>query len=215
MKNRNVLIVGQIGSGKSTLTRKLIELAPRVVILDPEWEYGSEADVKAGNVFRDYRAAIQHFVQHRKSERFRLIFQFDEQSQALGLVQLIKHAQKVEELPPLALVLEEASEYSDTYHICPEIADLYRKGRHWRINTVSVIQVDSDINRVVRSQSQIVVSMFQTKLSSDFQRFFTQQEIMKLQTLTPGTVPKQDLHFKVIPRGIDLFSEWESINNVS
>lgn len=206
MKNRNVLIVGQIGSGKSTLTRALVDMAPRSIILDPEREYTGDA------VFQDYQSAIEYFVQHRKDSSFRLVFQFEEMAEAVGLIKLAKHAQKVEDLPPLAVFLEEASEYSDTHHIDPEIADLYRKGRHWRINTVSVIQVDTDINRIVRSQSQIIVSMFQTKLSSDFLRFFTQDEILKLKTLIPGTEPVQDTHFRVIPRGLDLFHEWREIN---
>lgn len=212
MKNANLLIGGATGSGKSSLTRALIPLSARVIVLDPMDEY--EGDFVA----LDFDEASEFFLQNRWNE-FSLVLRAGQEEQ-YGLLELAFHTQSVEPHGPLVVVMEEATEHSSTWGISGTVQKYYTKGRHARISTITIVQQDTDINRITKHSAAAVVGFWQNYLSSNWERFFSWEDIQNLKRMEDDDEflsaaaksgdysPEQGRHFLVSPDVISDIYEW-------
>ena len=224
MHNINITVNGQIGAGKTTFVRTLVPLAPRVVIFDPLDDYDGGSLKVPVTILESFRDAAGYYVQHRRDPTMRLVFRgpsttsFADQERELEpfryMLRLLAHSQRVDRLPPLALVLEESTFYADRNNPWPEIRAIYLYGRRWRINTISIAQTDVDISTQVRRNSQIVVALRNVKPSTDAARYFggDVEKLGRLEKLTPGTKPVAGTHYLTYPPDIDVAGEWKAAN---
>lgn len=210
MRNRNVLIVGQPGAGKTQLTLRLIDPVARVVIFDPVSDYGPGP---SGIVVWDGESALRELAE-RWDEPFRIVVRAEDDAEYAAVASLIERIQREPGAPPVAVVLEEAAVYSgSTFQIAEPIRRLYTLGRRWRINCIAVTQVDTDVHRVFRHATHIWVALRSQKLSSDLLRTFYLADIQSLEPLTPGVRATPGRHYMTSPDGTDLFREFWDVTD--
>lgn len=207
MKNFSVFVTGQTGSGKTTLAHYLLARTPRFVILDPEATY------RVGDPYESFADLIDVYSEALKTNAPTFGFRYTGSSEAgyRALMHWIYETQAMATRPAVALVVEEASLFSDSKNIPTELDWLLRAGRKHRINVLSIAQSDVDVNPVIRRQSKGMVAMRQIAVSSEFRRFFTPEKLERLQgltDLTPGTVPVEGTHYLMYPDTLDLVAEW-------
>lgn len=207
MRNLHTLIVGRTGSGKTTLARALIELTARAVIFDRKHEY----NVPKGQIVESLPDAVAALFK-AQGGFLRLVFRPRDPDDYMALLQVVMDYQEENAglFGPIVVVMEEASAYSETHSIHPTIRTAYNQGRHISLSLMTVIQIDTDIHRVTRGNSEVIVSMAQNRMSADMQRYFRWEEIANLQTLRERYVfpPKQGTHFITYPPEMDLYMEW-------
>lgn len=220
MRNLNLAIIGQIGAGKTQMVKRLLGRASRVVVLDPLCDY------EEGTVIESFEEAARFWVQHRRDKKFTLIFRgragvsFSDDANALTpfryLLRLIAHSQRVDKLPPLALILEESTFYAERNNPWNEVKAIYLYGRRWKINTISVAQSDVDISTQVRRNSQAIIALRNVKPSADFARYFGDDlnRMAELEKVLPTSKPQNGKHYLTYPPGMDVLREWEEINRV-
>jgi hypothetical protein len=108
-------------------------------------------------------------------------------------------------------VIDESSTISSTFEISPQLRRIYTLGRRWRINLVTIAQVDTDVHRLTRRCSQYIVIMRQQSVSSDLARIFSPRDVQQLTPIAhPGIAPVQGVHFLHSPPSVQLFDEWEN-----
>jgi DNA helicase HerA-like ATPase len=206
--NRHTLIVGQTGSGKSTLVRKLLRVTARAIVMDRQHEYDG---VKGAHISTTLADAVKYFTENRHTF-FTLIFRPEEEEDYFRLIQLARFAQKEDDrLGPLVIFLEESSAYSNTHAIEGVIRDLYNKGRHERISLCSVIQLDTDVHRVTRSNSRSIVVLRMTYISSALKPLFGEEPLSLVSLSTEYTKnPVQGRHFLHYPPHEDFYTVWRN-----
>lgn len=190
------------------MAKYLLKLVDRAVVLDPTWDYDN------GDIIYDVREALDYLVDVRRGP-FCLIFRGETIQEYETVMRMVRHMQQAEHMQngPLALFFEESREYSDRWRITPELEKIYTRGRHWRINSVSVIQMDTAINPIIRASSQLIVTTLQFKLSTDYKSWFDPDAVRRLKPFTPlDGEPEQGKHFLLVPEYLNLYDEWERIN---
>ena len=211
MTNGHTLIVGRSGAGKTALVRALIPLTARAIVLDREIEYdGIEGAIYSEN-FRDAAGAFLDL----RARPFVIVFRPDLESDYTRLLQLAEHVQAIEPHGPLVVFMEEATAYSDTWSIDDTFRDLYNLGRKRRISLCSTVQVDTDVHRVTRYNSNLIVTLAQNQLTGPLANKFRASEVQSLVALDSETRRvelQQGRHFLVYPPGVDLFSTWENLH---
>lgn len=207
-RNLHTLIVGPSSSGKTLLARQLIGLAARVVVCDREHEYNG---IRRAHYAYTLRDACTLFLALRW-EFFCLVVQLEDDEEYLKLLELLEYTQRTEPAGPLVIVLEEASHYGNINTIAPIVRDLYNKGRHRRISLLSIVQVDTDLHRVARSNSRIIVAMKSHKLSGDMRNWFEPEDVAGLSSPAENFTPQlvQGRHYLVHPPGIELVPAWRA-----
>lgn len=215
MRNKNTIIVGQPGAGKTTLALELVKRTRRVFIFDPVADY--EPDGWTGDVIEGRPSAALRYMAERWDEDFRLVYRpgAEPELEAELLATMIEQVQQQQpEAGPLAVFLEEASHVSETQSIPRPIKRLYNLGRRWRINIVAVIQVDTDIHRVFRRASHLWVTMRQQQLSGSMAARFDRNQVAELEELRRGRQPVKGRHYLVSP-DVDLLAVWDEHNRLS
>lgn len=206
MRNKNLLVAGATGSGKSTLVKELKRLSARVVTLDSMDEY------EDGYIAIDYDDAARYLVDNRWG-KFDLILRMGQEEQ-YAVLELLYYAQRTEPHGPAVVIMEEATEHSDTWNIEGTPHKLYVKGRHARISSITIVQQDTDINRITKHSTAALVAFRQNYLSKTWERYFKWDQVQALTMLDedygkPYTIPEQDHHFLVHPNQItDLYHWW-------
>lgn len=211
MRTGHTLIVGRTGSGKTAVARALIRRSARAIVLDREHEY----DIDGADTAYSFAEAADILLERRHGE-FVLVFRPDLEGDYIRMLLLASHVQSTEPHGPLVIVIEEASHYSDTYNVEGIVRELYNAGRRRRITMVSVIQVDTDIHRVSRRNSRIIVSMAQNWLTGEMQSKFDLETVQQLRPLELERQwipePVQNVHFAVYPPAIDLYAWWAEMH---
>lgn len=175
MRNKNLLIAGATGSGKSTLTRELVRLSARVIVHDTEDEY------QDGFIAYDVDEAARYFLEMRHRD-FQLVCRLPSE-EMYAVFELAYHTQRVEPWGPLVAVMEEATAHSTPWDMNETVHEMYVKGRHARISNVTIVQLDTDINRITKHSTAAVVSFRQNYLSESWKRFFSWDDIQALHML--------------------------------
>lgn len=211
MKNGHTLIVGRSGSGKTTLVRALLERTARAIVLDREHEYDLPSAIYAYE-FREASAALLRM----RWQPFVIVYRPELEGDYIRLLQLVEHIQAVEPHGPAVIYLEEASRYSDAYAVDDTIRDIFNRGRHRRISICTTVQVDTDVHRVMRRNSHLIVTLAQNRLTAELAGQFAAADVQRLVPLDSERrrihEPIQGRHFLVYPPGIDLYERWESLH---
>lgn len=208
MQTLNPLIVGQIGSGKTQFAKRLLSISPRAVVLDPSDDY------EDGPIYTDFREAVEFFKKNLHSD-YHLIYRFDPDNTAAfnAWLDLVFRSQRYLDLPPIALFLEESSYFSGARgELNHYLSRVYTKGRKPKINIVTVVQRDTQINTIIRAQSHVWISLKQYKLSTDMKETFTKSQldtIPNLEPLKPGMVAREGKHYVSAPPNFDIFGVWK------
>jgi KaiC/GvpD/RAD55 family RecA-like ATPase len=209
MWNRNVLIVGQPGAGKTQLAKRLVQLAPRVVIFDPVTDYDPG---ESGVLVWTGEAAIAELAE-RWDEPFRIVIRAESDEEYAVVASMIERIQREPGALAITVLMEEAAIYSgSTFAVAEPIKRLYTLGRRWRVNCLAVTQVDTDVHRVFRHATHMWVAMRSLKLSTDLQRYFDSERVAALESLRPGDTAAEGIHYEIYPSGADLFAEFERAN---
>lgn len=205
--HQHTLIAGMTGCGKTTLVRYLLSLTARAIVFDPELEY----DVPGAVTVDDLPAAMDAFERLRFRD-FILIFRGENVEDFVLLLDLVMHSQETEPLGPILIVAEEASLFSTTLKMDETVHRIYNRGRKRRVSLLTVIQMDSDIHRVSKANSKVIVCMQANQVSVNFERYFKYEQIAGLHSVLENGVytakPVQGKHFLVYPPSVDLYAEW-------
>jgi hypothetical protein len=156
LRNLVVAIVGKKGSGKSTITREMIQEHPRVIVLDSMAEYGAESGCR---VYMEDEC-VDAVVAHARRDRYRLSLRCLDVEDNLDLLRLAY------ECPRSLVVVEEASLYASPSSLPREMAQLIRFGRHRAIDQVYIARRPSELHRDVTANADLLV-MFQTQEPRD------------------------------------------------
>lgn len=151
----------------------------------------------------------------RRWQPFRIVFRPRDPADYFALLELLMYTQDVEPHGPLVVIAEEFSAYSETYTIDPLFREAFNAGRHLRLSIVTVIQSDTDVHRVTRTNAEIIVTMAQNRLSVDMAKHFDWNQVARLRSLRDGWTaePEQGLHFLASP-DVDLYDEWCDVQGV-
>lgn len=208
MNNTNIMVLGQTGAGKSNLSRYLLRLTPRAFILDRKGEY------QDGAVFTDFSECLSFFKQHMEKD-WHIIYHPRESSditmEFVAWMDILWAAQNEFDLPPLGLFIEEASFLSSTHNVEKSVEKIYTLGREPQISTVTISQRDTQINKLLRTQTHMWVTLRQRNPSSDVKEVFTSEDLEKmpkLKTLMPKTVPKYGVHYLTDLGDVELGKFW-------
>lgn len=148
MNNIVTSVVGQKGSGKSTLVKEMIEDYPRVVVFDTMGEYK--------NSIEGFDNALREISRVRNKRRFKIALRIVEDENALRALAIV-----YDDLPRSLVVVEETSFYCSPSYLPIEIKRFVRYGRHREISQIYVSRRPAEIHRDLTAQSDLIVSFRQ------------------------------------------------------
>jgi DNA helicase HerA-like ATPase len=149
------LILGIKGTGKTYFVKtKLIhELKKPIFIIDPLFEYQGEI------------ITFKEFLNLCKKREFKkniYILMFDNDYEELKFFDLIFY------IGNCSIIIEEADIYQTPQWIEPEISNLIKRGRHKNINLIFVTRRPREINRLISSQADYIIT-FQQREPGDIE----------------------------------------------
>lgn len=142
------MIVGKTGTGKTVLTKQIIEECQRILILDPMGEYG-------GTVFFDFDGVAEFFL--NEPETFRCVLRPSEEEDAEFLFRLART------IGNLTLVVDEAEIYINPQSMPDSFRWLVQFGRHRGISLVCIGRRAPELNIYFRAQQTSIISFAQTE----------------------------------------------------
>lgn len=152
-QNQIITIMGQKGSGKTTLAMEIIESRPRVLVIDPSGEY---EEMKGAIVVMGAEDAANSLNELQEKPRFLLVasdlLDDDETMDLLAVAFTI---------PNILIVIDECSLYCDPHSLPEDIARLIRYGRKKEIDLIFIARRPSEIHRELTAQSDLVVTFRQ------------------------------------------------------
>lgn len=208
MENRNYLILGMIGAGKTSLAKKLLAITPRAVVLDRKEEYND------GQIFYSFADSARYFAAH-KNEDFHIIVRAQNPIEYFLWFELILAAQKNEGLPPVGFFVEESAIYSDSHSVPQVVEEVYTLGRVPQINIVTVAQRDTQVNPLLRDQSHVLIALRMHRPANRLGEDFRREELDRiptLETIRPDTMPEYDVHYLTNVGPLDIFADWVRFN---
>lgn len=207
MRNCTLTILGQKGSGKTTFARLLLVRTPRAVVVDRFQEYD-------GAAVSSFPAALDYLAANWRG-RFRLACRFYQDLHHRELFRyIILTARRCPTLP-IALLIEEADFFADPHGIEPVVDYLYKYGRHWQLNIVSIARGDTDLHRSIINNTDCFIIFRQRRFSGNMRNLFAPSDLAhlpSLETLTPNVTPEKGVHFLTYPPEADPFALWAAAN---
>lgn len=147
-------IIGRRGCGKSHLGKKLQQMWPRRVILDPTFEYTDATGrpiFPGAIVVHNFFEFGKKIIELKNSKKFVLIFQpgielEDFRAEFDQICRVIFYFGDVQ------IVLEELQEYASPHQLPAWLKKLMLVGRHQKISVLWTSQRPGEINKTVLSQ---------------------------------------------------------------
>lgn len=209
MRNCVLTVLGQKGSGKTSFTRWLVQQTPRVVVVDRFLEYG-------GAVTGSFNDAVDYLAARWRSP-FKLVCRFVDDIHHREMFRFLAVTMRRAPTTPIALVVEEADFFATPHYMEPTLEALFRYGRHYRLNLLTVARGDTDLNRNITGNSDVLVVFRSRRFSRDMRERFTAEDLQRLahlESLTPGAVPEKGKHYLTFPAEEDPVALWRSCQHL-
>lgn len=207
MRNAVITIVGQKGSGKTTFAKALAALSTRHVIIDRLWEY------EEGDIMTNYEHALERLAQLWRRD-FRIVVRFRQDQFYSEYFHFLAEVSDRCPFRPVSVTVEEADFFMSPHKIDPHLSYLYRYGRHFKINLISIARGETDIHRDAVANADCFVVFRSHRFSTEMRERFEKedlQRIRELETLVPGTTPEKDVHYVTYPANVDPFAMWKAV----
>lgn len=202
MKSSHLLLLGQTGSGKTSLARILVDPVPRLVVFDQSrdgiWD-------TIGGAFHEPGRAVDFLYDHAEDD-FQAVFRFRKAETYLPILGALYELHAARDLPPLVVVLEESTVWSETHEIPPELEAVATRGRREGLVLVSIAQETTQLNPTVRRQAFLQVALRHSGMPTDLRQQLTREDrerVKQLETVTPYTTPRYGDHFLTVPPDVD------------
>lgn len=138
-------IFGMKGSGKSFLTKEIVQEYPRVIAIDNIGEYPLE-------VSQGFEASVKRIVQASRQSTFRIAVRTESVEKDLEIIKLVGTMQS------LLLVVEETSKYVNAVWMPEPIENLIRYGRHRDISQIYLARRPSEIARDLTANADFIAT---------------------------------------------------------
>lgn len=145
MKRKVILILGKTGTGKSTLAKLLLKKSPRVIAIDPLFEYKGTPFETAGDL-------IDYHLEHSPKT-----FQYSLRTTHPTDVEYLFRTSWT--LGNVLLVVEEADIYIDSKKSA--FSSLVNQGRHRMVHLLCIVRRTPEINKAFRAQQTSVFTFYQ------------------------------------------------------
>lgn len=205
---RHLLILGETGAGKSSLTKAVAPYYPRVLVLDRHWEYddGYEPvygfDALAARITNDVRGS------------WRIAFRTDRDAEwgaATVLVYQLHHAlARAGERADSLVVMEEVGLFSSPHKLPRWVGNLWNYGRHYGITAIGICRQDTETHPVLRLNSTLVFFRC-TEVTAKVAKPLGSAKVQRIAELPlyqyqPGEPPRADVHYVSYPEVGDIFN---------
>lgn len=147
MDNEILCLFGVTGCGKSSLTRELVPLMRRRLILDTR-----HRDYEDGCIVHTAADLVDYWNQVGGKKEFSIILRPREDRAVRAFWRLAI------DQPDLWVVIEETSEWSSAYKPDPDIEHLVKYGRHTGLSVLSVAQRPAQVQRIITAMATGVVA---------------------------------------------------------
>lgn len=149
--NRNTLIFGKKGSGKTTLARKLVLAHHRRIILDPMFEW------TGGTVVRNFKDASEYLGKLRDRPTFSVILRTMEEEEELKMVALLLYGEPDKPvLPNTVILIDELDRLCGPNDLPEPMHRLANYGRHFGISFIGVARSPKRIHGDFRRAADII-----------------------------------------------------------
>lgn len=148
------MILGQKGSGKTTLAKKIISNLDRVFVLDVLDEYNLESINDEKELINICKEIIKN-----KSKSFKYSIKIDNDKFLINAIKILWIFAKF--YNNWWLVGEEASYYVNLNVRTGEILNFIRYGRHYEVNQIYISRNTAEISKYLTSQADLIISFKQ------------------------------------------------------
>lgn len=164
-------IFGMKGSGKSFVSKEIVQEYPRVIAIDNIGEYPLE-------VIQGFDASVRRVVQASHEAEFRLAIRTESVEKDLEIIKLVGT------MHSLLLVTEETSKYVNAGYMPEPIENLIRYGRHRDISQIYISRRPSEITRDLTANADFI-AIFRTQEPRDiaYMRSFMGDRALNLPNL--------------------------------
>lgn len=152
MNNFIITILGKKGSGKTHLAKNIIALCPLpVFIIDSLHEYSQ------GVIYNNIKDLIYDYVNKLNKSNVYILRPVSD----IDIDTMFKCVYKINNT--LTLVCEEADMYCNPYKIDEYFSNIIKYGRHYNHNIIAISRRPAEINRLLTSQSDCIITFRQTE----------------------------------------------------
>ncbi|MFN3453518.1 MAG: AAA family ATPase [Pseudobdellovibrio sp.] len=139
-------IFGTRGTGKSYLARKLNDLYPRSVVIDPARDWTD------GEIVTSFTAFADKLKNKLNDKKFRIIFQFNPDE--ANKEELLNHVLRLcFHFKNLQVVIDEVQLFTSPHYLPEYFKNLLFMGRHQGISVMCITQRPAQLNKSILSQS--------------------------------------------------------------
>lgn len=145
-----VTVLGTRGTGKSSLARRISEIWPRVVIIDPVMDWKGTPEETATD-FSQFSEKMNK-LKNENTKKFKLIFRFNPETENKEgvfnhVLRLCFHFKNIQ------VVIDEIQLFSTPQYIPEHLKNLLFIGRHNGISVICITQRPGQLNKSILAQS--------------------------------------------------------------
>jgi len=181
MTNEIIVLLGHKGSGKTYLSRKIIERKDSYIIYDPVRNFSG-----SGTIIEDPQSAIEYLK--KKPQGFKIVYQPDSSSleKDVFLSEFKKICYIVHCLSNTYFLVDEIDTYVKPTS-CPHyFNNLIQRGRHLGISLIVTTRRPQETTRHLTAQSDILISFNQHEPSDiKYLGTFFREKAQELRSLPP------------------------------
>jgi DNA helicase HerA-like ATPase len=143
-----ITVLGTRGTGKSTLARKIGEMWPRQIIIDPVMDWSDGEIVSSFDQFSSRLSELQK----DNEKKFRIIFRFDPDSP--NKEEIYEHVLRLAfHFKNLQVVTDEVQLFSTPHYLSNYLKNILFIGRHNGISSLNITQRPGQLNKNILAQS--------------------------------------------------------------
>ena len=153
-QNQIIAVFGRKGSGKTTLIRKIIVPARRLLVYDKLNEFD------AGQVFYDPQALYDYVI---KAPKFQAVYR--PVDTAFGVDWLARLALA---LGDCVITIDEVDLYASTYYMSEALYNIIHIGRHFNTSIVMASRMPQRIRNDITAQADVIITFEQQGRPLDY-----------------------------------------------